>query len=531
MKRKKIIDHAPFIILIVIISLFSVRGYLFGMTSTLPTKGSDDSIITWILNQTIQKIPYDLGNIFNGNIFYPYKNTLAYSVMMIPSAIVAYLPTVLSGSYLTAFNFTVVFSQLTCGIILYLIFYEISNNKYSSAIALIALILSKIRMSAGVHIHVFVMQYFLLGVYLFIKFKKTKKITFLYLTFLMMGIQVWESEIQVIFLLISCIIIVALDLNIIKKYLKHFVLGSFFSIIIALPPALSYIKVVMDFGRPRGIREVAHFSASIDQLWTSYWSTGLYMLFIMAIFITLTSQLRKNKYLKAFVFITMIGAVFSLGPVLKWNFTTIHIGKFFVPLPYGIIYYLFPPLWAIRSVSRYIWLMAFGMAGVISVVLASLNRKFLKIFFLPLITIAVLGGVFNSSNYQYPDTDNYEKVYQFIRNSDASSIAEYPFFGVDNNHGEEMKRMVYSLYHKKALFNGASGFIPPERSAGISKIKKAFPNEEFIKILQKDKTDYFVVHKQLMSNEDFLKLKSKYEDIVVYEDKASLVLDIRNYLI
>ena len=97
----------------------------------------------------------------------------------------------------------------------------------------------------------------------------------------------------------------------------------------ALPPILSYIKVALEFGRPRYIREVSHFSASLDQFFTYHWSTGLYVLFFISIFLIVFAKLKENEYLKIFIFITLVGFVFSLGPVLKWQQDTFKIGELF----------------------------------------------------------------------------------------------------------------------------------------------------------------------------------------------------------
>lgn len=530
MLAKKPLTHLPFLVLVFLISVFSVRGYLSGMTSTLPTTGSDDAIITWILNQTIQKFPNNLSEIFNGNIFYPYKNTLAYSIMMIPSALIAYIPTILTDSYLTAFNFTVVFSQVTTGIILYFLFYEISEDKFSSLIASLVLLLSKIRMSFGVHIHLFVMQYFLLGAYFIIKFRKTEKLIFLYLTFFLLGVQVWESLIQVVFLLIFVLVIFVSNPNLLKKHLKHFIYSLVLSITVSLPPILSYIKVASDFSRSTNIREVAHFSAGIEQVFVNYWSTGLYTLFIISLFIMIFAKIKKNRFLFSFVLIIITGLLFSLGPVLKLNGSTVKFVNIPIPLPYLLVYYLFPPLWAIRSVHRFIWLMAFGMAGVIAIVLPAFNKKFVKIFFLPFLTIAVLGGITNTKYYMFPSSYNYKNVYHFIKDSDINSICEYPFFGVNNNHGEEMKRMVYSLYHKKGLYNGASGFLPEDRAKNISLVKEYFPEKKLLEVLQEDEIDFFVLHKEYVDESVANQFKEKYIDVLIYEDEESLVLDIRKNL-
>lgn len=166
--------HTLPILVLTVIALVSVKGILSGFSTSL-YYGGDDALITWILNQTIQKIPHDLDNIFHGNIFYPNRYTLAYSTMMIPSALLAFIPTKLTGSPITAYNFTIVVSQVLTTLLIYLIFYEITKDKLVSVVTSLVFVLSPLRMGFSVHIHMFTMQYFLTSLYFFIRFKTKKR--------------------------------------------------------------------------------------------------------------------------------------------------------------------------------------------------------------------------------------------------------------------------------------------------------------------------------------------------------------------
>src|SRR3989344_6063603 len=98
------------ITILLLFSVWSVWPVLKSPLDTLP-QGNEDILIVWILNQTIQKIPGNINNIFQGNIFYPYINTIAYSDLLVPSAITASIPVKLSGSPLVGYNFSLFTGQ------------------------------------------------------------------------------------------------------------------------------------------------------------------------------------------------------------------------------------------------------------------------------------------------------------------------------------------------------------------------------------------------------------------------------------
>src|SRR3989344_6340772 len=94
---------APYLFLI-LLALYSVWPVAAKIKSSLHI-GHEDVLLTWIINENIEKIPNDIPNLFNGNIFFPYKNTMAYSDLFLPSSLISFFPVKMLGSYLVAFNF------------------------------------------------------------------------------------------------------------------------------------------------------------------------------------------------------------------------------------------------------------------------------------------------------------------------------------------------------------------------------------------------------------------------------------------
>jgi len=135
--KEKLISLTP-LILVLAVSIYSVFPSIINFNNSLIYLG-DDVLITWILNQNIQKIPYDLGNLFQGNIFYPLKNTIIYSVVLLPSSIIGYLPMKLTGSFASAFNAAHIFGQVASMLVVYFWFKEMFKDKWAAAIGSIAL--------------------------------------------------------------------------------------------------------------------------------------------------------------------------------------------------------------------------------------------------------------------------------------------------------------------------------------------------------------------------------------------------------
>jgi hypothetical protein len=104
--------------------------------------GGDDALITWQLNQW--------GNNFQGNIFYPYKNTAAYHMLLVPSAIIGYWPVKITGSPVAAYNTTLILGQIMIAAVAYWWFKEMAHPSPKASegamVGAVVLILCQIRM-------------------------------------------------------------------------------------------------------------------------------------------------------------------------------------------------------------------------------------------------------------------------------------------------------------------------------------------------------------------------------------------------
>lgn len=490
--------------------------------------GGDDALIAWILNQTIQKLPGDLGNIFNTNIFYPYKNTLAYGVMLIPSAMLSYIPVKLTGSHIAAYNLTIIASQFLTVTVLFLWFKELTKDRWAAFIGTLTFALSQIRMLFIVHIHFFIMQWFLISAWMIWKYTQNKKVWQLYLAGLFFVIQVWDNIYLVYFTIFSAAILLLPNLKDLRKDFKHLFRISLLVLILSLPVINAYFSVYREFGFAGSIRESSHFSMSLDDIWKSYLSYGLYLNFLILLFLTKSNVIKKNKDLNWLAFLLIFGIIMALGPVLKWEGETFKLfGRFFVPLPYSLFYYLLPGFSALRSVHRFIWLYAFAVSGMIALlfsILVGKKRIFIGIF---LLALAIIGGSRITKTLDFPMPENYPQVYIWLKDQQGDAILEYPVYSwTDKNHGFEMVRMLYSTLHKKSLVNGASGFMPEERSKLLKEISSEYPETGLDQKLKNMGVDYVIFHKDESDNQKIAEFDRDINLKKVREDQKTSVYSL-----
>src|SRR5258708_4901737 len=77
---------------------------LFLNLGNLTTDLGDTLLISWIHSWVIHSLNTNVFSLFEGNIFYPYHNTIAFSDLFLTSSLIAYLPVKLIGQPIAANN-------------------------------------------------------------------------------------------------------------------------------------------------------------------------------------------------------------------------------------------------------------------------------------------------------------------------------------------------------------------------------------------------------------------------------------------
>lgn len=519
--------HLLFIVFLFILTLWSVWPVVKNSGGVLVGQG-DVILITWIINQNIQKLPYRLPQLFDGNIFYPFKDVMAYSELFLPSSLISYLPVKITGLPAAGFNFSLIIGQLSTLLIAYFWFKEITGKRFASLIGVAALGLSQIRMFFHPYLQMWNMQWFLLACFAVWKYKKSENPRFLIAASIFSAVQTWESLLPVYFIIFSSFIILLPGIKRFIKDAKWIVISALIYFVLSFPLLYKYYSVSREFQIVRSIREAAHFSMNLNDIWGILFSPGLFILFLTAIYL-LKKKYFKNNDLYWLYGVGITGFLMALGPVLKLYDSTFKMyGKFFIPLPYSVFYYIIPGFDSLRTPLRWIWLSAFAMSGVIAVSLAMYKGKKRNILYLICLITAISGGTRIKNVIKVPIPSEYPKVYNFIKTIPGRVIVEMPIYswGAGKPFQNEFWRMFYSLDHGKYLLNGASGLNPPEWLILQSYLWEHFPKEESTSKLKETGVDYVVVHKNEYDLDKLKLITAWGKDKLLWEDEGTLVYSL-----
>jgi len=527
--QNKLLFYFLILITSFFVAVWSLPRYFSEFGKTLPG-GGDIYLETWIINQHVQKIPLNLFKIFQGNIFYPYKNVMAFSEMFFPQALLAYLPVKVTGLPAAAYAFNLIFGQISLFFVCFFWFYEISEEKLTSMVATIALILSQIHFNFIGYLQIWVSTWWLISCWMLWKFITYKKNKYLVASSVFAAIQIWDSFLPIFFIFFFGLTLIFFHKksfeNLKSKYL---ILSIVLFSAITYPLISTYLRVSNEYSIVRSIRDAAHFSRNLNDIWGFLLSPGLYSLPVVAITVLLVQKNNKNKNIFWPAMMMLFSLLMSLGPVLKINGSTFKIfEKIFIPLPYGIFYYIIPGFKALRTPLRWIWPFAVFSAIFFVAVFAEYKSKYKNAILLGCLALALIGGA--KANYwiSVPSPVDYPEVYKKIKTLPGDVVIELPMYnwGVGEPYNHEFEREFYDIYHQKKLVNGASGFNPPDWEKTQALFWNYFPNQETDEKLKSIGVDYAIVHK---NEYEATRLQTIYDwgkDRVLWQDERDIIFKL-----
>ena len=132
------------IVVILAVALWSVWPAVVN-PSGVADFGSDGWFINWVMNRQRKNVSdyirnprLDFEDIFQGNIFYPNKNVLAYSELFTLSGLTAYITGFLSEEPGVVSGAILVLGQVATMLVIYLMWSDLTKNEWAAAMGTVA---------------------------------------------------------------------------------------------------------------------------------------------------------------------------------------------------------------------------------------------------------------------------------------------------------------------------------------------------------------------------------------------------------
>jgi len=548
--QKRIIAGFIVILAFACIAAFLLRPVLWKGKGYAVGDPYDPSFHAWTISWDVHAIFTNPFNLFNANIFFPNRYTLAYSEHEITNALLASPFLALSGDPIQSANITLYLNFILSGIGAYLLSKRLTKSRLSAFVSGIAFAFAPYMFSHITQLSICSVGWTPLSFLFLHRYIEDKKAYDAFLFALFFVLQFLSNTYVGLFLSVGVVIFIVVRIFFDRKTftLKLIVYGALALILAAIlifPFAYPYIKVhSLNPGFERKLYEVEAHSADVQDflvapefsfIWgkvTKHFRENTYkragpnarslfpglIIFILAI-LGAASLFRNGKgeerfYFWAYLSICLCSASFCLGPSLF-----VFGRRASIPMPYDILYRFYPGLRALRVPTIFSVLTTLSLA-----VLAGFGARALAGFFskrgrnveafasVVLVALIFLDVMTTSLPLApLPRKKDFPKVYSWL----ASKPGDAPTLELPMPRDDgawvvlESRRTYFSTLHWKKIVNGFSSFKPPSYNEA-KMLFRNFPDDKCERFLKRDRIQFLIIHTADAWGPELVKKLTKY---------------------
>jgi hypothetical protein len=518
------------LLLFLVLSL--VLTYPLALHLSNAVEDRQDALLNvWITAWDGHQLLSDPSGLFDANIFYPYRRTLAYSELLLGNGLLALPITAATGNPVLGYNAALLLSFVLSGLGACLLVLKLTRSPAAGLVAGILLGFSSYRLSNLAQAQLLTTQWMplaLLSLYQLLRLPRTRHlITFV----LFFCLQALSSFYYALLLALAVLGLVVFDLvsqagsraarrttlPIRRPPFYHLLFGAAGCALLVLPFALPYFQVQHEMGFERTLADSEPFSASLRQYlmvppgsvihagWLPSDDTpiaGGYpadALFpgLAALSLATWGLVQGRGRTRWFFVLLLAGSLFlSLGPRLY--LAPGQPSGLSITLPYAWLYAIVPGFKALRAPVRFDALVGLSLAVLAGYGVAALQRRS-PARTVRLGIVAALAGVAVLESLVWPAAhaepvpvgEGVPAVYRWLADRTEGPILELPMAFTPD--GPRLDYQYLSTYHWQPTPDGYSGFIPPKHGQ-IAYEMERFPSERSVSLLQALDVGYVVIH-------------------------------------
>ena len=470
--------------MIAALTLIATWPLALRLTDSLPGDYGDPVFVSWAIGWVSGTLtdgltqPSALGRLWDANIFFPERQTLAFSEHFIGQALIALPFYWASGNLLLTYNVAFLSSFLLTGLGTFLLSRALIASVAGSLVAAVIATFNEYRLVWELsHLHVlsiYWLPFALLGLHRYFETDARRYLVgagaaLVALTFSSIYYVAYSAPLIAIF--------IAFELSARGRWRNARVwleLWATAAVVVVgtLPVVLPYLEVYQRLGITRSIAEVMQYSATVDQYWNAL--GGLLPALALAGVGLVGAASRVQVHLRWVITLSMVLVVvsfwLSLGPSIQFRGEALP-----VPSLYQWLYELMPGYKGLRVPARFAaaFLIFLGILGGAGVTL--LERRWPRVVratVVPVVVVLVVwtkpyllplnqpigsAGLVMPPPYLTP-APTAPPIYQTVNSLAASAIlVEFPF----GDAAYDLRYIYFAAGHRRRLLNGYSGVFPP----------------------------------------------------------------------
>lgn len=500
----------------------------------------DPTFHAWTIAWDVHALFTNPLNLFNANIFYPNRYTLAYSEHEFTNGILS-IPFILTtDNPLQSANYVLILNFLISALGAYLLVLYLTKNRVAGVVGGIAYAFAPYMFSHITQLSICSCGWIPFTILFLHRYTQEKKTRDAFLFALFFLLQFLSNTYIGLFLFIGIVVFLVVRLirdrkTFTLRWVLILVAAAVCALLVLLPFALPYLKVNKENPKmERKIGEVDAHSADVQDflvapsfnwLWGNL-SSGLRAktfdrggpnhralfpgLAIFALGVAgawyLFKKGRGEERFYFWYYVVLLGtsALFCLG-------TSLYLfgRRLSIPMPYDLLYHLVPGFKALRvpTVFAMLTTLAFAVLSGFAVkwILSAASSKrgtrgavIASVVIMILLLVDVM--TISLPMWRVPVKSEFPEVYSWLKEQkgDAPTV-ELPLpVGTGEWLDWESQRTYFSTLHWKKIFNGFSSFVPNSYTKA-QKLCEDFPSAECMKFFKKERLEFVIVHSKVIS--------------------------------
>jgi hypothetical protein len=471
----------------------------------------DAQLNEWILAWIAHQLPRAPAHLFDANIFYPTRNTLAFSEPLIVPAIMGAPLHWLGASPVLAYNVVLLLGFTLTACATFALVYDWTGDRSAALLAASIFAFNTHTLTRLTHvqgIHAWGLPLVLLSTDRLIVKGHLRDAVWL---------AVWMTAMAYTsgYLVVFGAVIVAVSLiSRASSWLPRaagvcarFGVAAVLTVVATLPLFIHYRRAAIDEGLVRSLDDVSVYSAGLQAYLASagrihfytwsgeffrtsidYFFPGFIALILAAVALALVARRTSpaDDLLLARRRVLMLSAIAIAGVVLSLGTNT--------PV-YGWLFNVFPPMQGLRAASRFGNLFLLGIAALAGLGL-SLLRRHAQMFRTSVVGVALVIAV-NAESFRapfhYTPFTGIPSIYADLAKEPGRVVlVEIPFYPLRAVF-ENAPYVLNSTAHWRPIMNGYSGHTPNRYSERAEAFRQ-FPNGDAILAMKQDGATHVMVH-------------------------------------
>lgn len=459
--------------------------------------------------------------LYDANIFYPHRNTLAYlepNIFVGALAVPAYWAT---KNALFAYNFVVWLSFVLSQVGAYALVRHLTASRAAAIVAAICFGFcayvfshtahSQLMMTAG-------LPFSLLAMHRFVERRTARRAVVLGLIVAAEALSCGYYGVFLALMLVPGLPFYALALGFWKEraYWVGTMGAGFLAVLVVLPFLLPVLELQQSTGFARPLEESLKWSATWRSYlatsahlhrwilpWLGSWGEVLYpgtvaaVLGVLGLILMWTrrSLAPERAHVVYYSALGLFGLWASLGPAAGL---------------YAWLYSILPVFSLLHAPSRLGILVTLALVVFSGYAVAEIASRLRRPVAVAVALAALSVGDLAVAPLSLTRAEPLPTAYQSLAKWPYGPVAEFPFFWLRNDYHRHAEYMLMSTYHWRPLVNGYTDYIPPEFRAMAVPLS-SFPNPESFAILKRLRARYVIFHLNLYDRHSVVKLKDRIE--------------------